>query len=315
MMRFSSFLSLAFLVLGLGTSALAQSRTVGQLSDLPSFEHFENPRSPSARPQSPTSEGARLNVEHILMLKKFNHFVKQGVPPEALRRALEFFLQTYGQTMRVKADLNETSTVSVRNDRYLGIADYTQASTARRFYLLDLKTGLVEKHYVAHGASSGFNWAQAFSNEIDSRKSSLGLYLTGDIYESRAFKSPAMKVYGLEATNSNAFARDIVIHQADYASPRFIMNLKQKFEDTKDSKYTPRLGRSWGCFAFDPKVAQKIIQKLKGGALIYSYVKGAEKQILESSQYQDVIRVNPALDVGEDTEEELLQRVIEPKKE
>lgn len=255
-----------------------------------------------------------ITIQHVLVLKKFDAFVKQGVPPEALKRVLEFFLQSYGQTLMAKAITNPVPVV-LANDRYIGIADYTQASTEKRFYLLDLKTGLVEKHYVSHGTRSGFNWAQSFSNVPQSNKSSLGIYITGGIYQSPSFESPAMKIYGLESTNYNAYARSIVVHQAPYASPDFINNLKVLYEKTKKPVHKPRLGRSQGCFAFDPAVAQKIINKLRGGALIYSYVKGAERQILESPQYQDVIRINPSLDVGIDTEEEVLQRIIHrPKK-
>ncbi len=271
---------------------------VYQTSDLMEMPHFQDLK--------PMEVQHKINHQHILILKKLDFFIKQGVPAIALRRAFEFFFQTYGKTLRVKAT-DQMTTLNFKNDRYLGIVDYTQPSTEKRFYLLNLKTGEVEKHYVSHGRFSGFNWAQSFSNDLDSQKSSLGIFITGEIYKSRTFQSPAMKVYGLEATNFNAFSRSIVIHQADYASPQFIENLKQKFQQTNEKKYSPRLGRSLGCFAFDPEVAQQIIQKLRGGALIYSYVKGAEKHILESAQHQNIIRIDPSLDPGEDTEEELLQ--------
>lgn len=252
------------------------------------------------------------SVAQVFMFKEFNHFIKLGVPKVALRRALGFFFQAHGTTLMAKAS-QDIVPVTFGNERYLGIADYTQPSTEKRFYLLDLKTGRVEKHYVSHGLNSGKNWAQFFSNESGSRKTSLGFFITGGTYQSKAFESTAMKVYGIEATNFNAYSRNIVIHQAPYASPQFIQRLKTQFEDTHDAKYSPRLGRSFGCFAFDPDVAQQIIKKLKGGALIYSYVKDAEKQLLESPEDQQVIRVNPAFDVGEDTEEELLQRVVHGK--
>ena len=121
-----------------------------------------------------------------------------------------------------------------------------------------------------------------------------------------------MKVYGIDATNSNAFARFIVIHPASYASESFIEVRRQKFNQTKDPKDAPRLGLSQGCFAFDPKVSPQIIEKLKGGALIYSYIEGAEKKILESADYQEIRKSDPELDITNLSIEEVLQREIDP---
>ncbi len=299
MMRFFSLA--AFVLIQVFGSAGHSTRVSSSgLSELPSYSADAAQR----------QQNGQISLQHILMLKKFHHFVKQGVPAEALRRAFEVFYENYGQTVAAKA-VDQPVHVRFRNDRYLGIADYTQPSTNKRFYLVDLKTGIVETHYVSHGMESGKKWAQVFSNKHDSNQTSLGIFITGGIYQSRAFKGLAMKLFGLDGTNNNAYSRYIVVHQADYASPNWIKKLEAKFEETKDPKYTPRLGRSQGCFAFDPAVAQTIIQKLSGGALIYSYVKGAERKILESPDYQEVIRVNPADDVGEDTLEEILQRDLD----
>lgn len=298
-MRFSSLFSLFILILcGLVQAAEV---TTGQL-DLPSFDV----------PGTPILFDP-MSIEQAFLTKQFNIFVKEGVPPVALRRALSFYLKAYGKSIMAKAT-NKVVEVTLRNDRFIGIADFTLPSTQKRFYLLDIQTGTVEKHYVSHGAKSGFKWAQIFSNEPDSKKTSLGFYITGRTYQSHAFESRALKVYGIEPSNFNAYARDIVIHQADYASPKFIEDLRAHYEKTGDKKFSPRLGRSFGCFAFDPAVAQDVIDKLSGGALIYAYVKGAERQLLKSPQTQAIIRVDPATDVGVDTEEELLQRVVKPKK-
>jgi hypothetical protein len=253
-----------------------------------------------------------MDLAKSALIKKVNGFVKQGVPEEALRRALGVFLKIYGQKLSAKATRSVVE-IEARNDRYIGIADYTLPSTRKRFYLLDLLTGRVEKHYVSHGKKTGFKWAQFFSNIPNSEQTSLGIFITGPTYQSKAFESTAMKIYGLEATNFNAYSRNIVIHQADYASPLFIERIRAELENSKEPKGSPRLGRSAGCFAFDPAVAQNIIEKLKNGALIYSYVKGGSKQIAVSPESQSVIRFNPALDTGVDTEEEILQRVIQPK--
>ena len=298
-MRISSLFSLViYIVCGLAQSAGVSS----SLSDIPRFDVVGTPILFDP-----------LSIEQAFVTKQFKVFVDQGVPAIALRKALSFYLQTYGKAVLAKAN-DKTVAVTLKNDRYMGIADFTLPSTEKRFYLLNMQTGEVEKHYVSHGAKSGFKWAQIFSNELNSRKTSLGLYITGNTYQSTAFESRAMKIYGIEASNFNAYARNIVIHQAHYASPQFIEDLRAQYEKTGDKKFSPRLGRSFGCFAFDPAMAQDIIEKLKGGALVYAYVKGAERQLLQTPHAQEVIRVNPALDVGVDTEEEILQRVIKPKR-
>ncbi len=317
MMRFSRLFSLVAFVLiqAIGSASQGARANTAGLSEMPL------PSSDTALPR----RFEQINFQHILMLKMFNHFVKQGVPPEALRRVLEFFFKNYGQTLAAKA-VDQAAHIRFRNDRYLGIADFNLPSTERRFYLLDLKTGQVEKHYVSHGSGlrpgllpnqfvspqsgkkPGYLIPQVFSNEINSGTTSLGIFITGRVYESTSFKGNAMKLFGLEATNYNAYARSIVVHQANYASPEWMKNMSTKYEQTKKLRDRPRLGRSLGCFAFDPQHGDAIIEKLKDGALIYSYVQGAAKLILQSPEYQEVVTVGADDNEGEDTPEEIQQR-------
>ena len=69
-----------------------------------------------------------------------------------------------------------------------------------------------------------------------------------------------MRLEGLETTNSNALSRAIVLHRADYVSDAFI-------------KQTGRIGRSEGCFAVEPTVADTLIDKLKNGTYIIAWKK------------------------------------------
>ncbi len=229
----------------------------------------------------------------------------------ALRRALEVYFSVLGQTLQVKGQQRQAQSIAFKNDRYLGIADYTRPSTERRFFLLDLEQGRVEKHYVSHGSGSGSLKAARFSNLFDSHQTSLGIFITGETYYSRAFRGTALKVYGLEATNTNASARLIVAHPASYASPNFIEARRERFAQTQDLKDAPRLGLSRGCFAFDPAVAGSIIERLKNGALIYSYTEGAEKKILESADYQEIQVINPEDEKTNLSPEETLQRELD----
>lgn len=257
-------------------------------------------------------ETSQVTADHVKVLKIQDQFLKQGVPLMALRRVLEVYFYSLGQTLRLQAQPQKTHNIRFQNHRYVGIADFTPPSTERRFYLLDLEKGTVEKHFVSHGSGSGSLYAKHFSNNFDSHQTSLGLFLTGGTYQSRNFKGTAMKLYGVDATNSNAFARLIVMHPASYASESFISIRAQKFSETKDPKEAPRLGLSQGCFAFDPKVSAQIIEKLKGGALIYSYIEGAEKKILESPDFQEIRTIDPETDITTLSLEEALQREIDP---
>jgi len=70
-----------------------------------------------------------------------------------------------------------------------------------------------------------------------------------------------LPLHGLqEGLNNNAFNREIIIHGADYVSWRsIIVNLG-------------RLGRSLGCPAVAQDQINEVIDKLKGGALVYIHV-------------------------------------------
>ena len=95
--------------------------------------------------------------------------------------------------------------------------------------------------------------AERFSNQNKSNSSSLGIYRTLNEYNGQHGRS--LRLEGLEPTNSNALARAVVMHTADYVSESFI-------------RQTGRLGRSEGCFAVEKAVGDTIINELKNGAYI-----------------------------------------------
>lgn len=139
-----------------------------------------------------------------------------------------------------------------KNSSYATVIDFSQHSSKRRLYLFDLKAGTVARHNVAHGKNSDKNndgYADSFSNTPSSLQSSLGAYLTAETY--RGSHGLSMYLDGQESSNSKARKRAIVVHSAAYVS---------------DGK---RAGRSWGCPALDPTVYKAIIDKIKGGSLLY----------------------------------------------
>ena len=140
----------------------------------------------------------------------------------------------------------------------VGIVDFSKPSNEERFYLVDLASGEVESHRVAHGRGSDpdhSGFVERFSNNFGSYASSNGAYLTGDYYDGKYGIS--MKVRGLDWSNYNAEPRAIVIHNAWYAEPQML-------------SAHGKLGRSEGCFAMSRASQYAVMRKLAGGRMIYA---------------------------------------------
>nr|WP_295906041.1 murein L,D-transpeptidase catalytic domain family protein [uncultured Bdellovibrio sp.] len=204
----------------------------------------------------------------------YDLYKDSGVPKEALERTFEFLDINDQKEFKVKL-YDEPTTKKIANKNYAVIIDYSKPSSSRRLYLLDLKKGTVEKYYVAHGVNSGEDEAVSFSNQIDSKKSSLGFYITGSTYEGNHGES--LYLHGLEKSNNNAFERAIVMHGASYVSMDFL-------------EQYGRMGRSWGCPAVSEAISQKILPLIKGGAVLYAYHKSLMSVTQASPTVQNVSR-------------------------
>lgn len=138
----------------------------------------------------------------------------------------------------------------------VAIADFSAPSGRRRFHLVDMRAPSVTSLLVAHGRGSDpahSGWLKRFSNDIGSNATSSGAYRTGPIYEGKYGRS--MRLVGLDAENSNAAARAIVIHPAWYVGDEMI------------SKYG-KLGRSEGCFALSSAGLDATLDILGPGRLL-----------------------------------------------
>ncbi|MBC7371517.1 MAG: murein L,D-transpeptidase catalytic domain family protein [Bdellovibrionaceae bacterium] len=182
-------------------------------------------------------------------------FEAQGVPAEALERAFQYLDQNAGRTFTGGSIGNTTVHIA---DEYMVIIDYSLPSTEKRLYHLNLKTGEVQKHLVAHGKNSGVLYSIKFSDSQDSKTSSLGLSLVAGTYE--GFYGTTLRLYGVEESNNSMEPRYIVMHGAPYVS--------QKFIDENS-----RLGRSWGCPAVGEDVIDLMIATLQPGSIVYLYHK------------------------------------------
>jgi len=138
------------------------------------------------------------------------------------------------------------------------VIDFSKSSNSKRLWIIDMaaKT-VVYNTLVAHGRNSGDEFANAFSNDNSSNKSSLGFYATGEIYNGKHGQS--LRLDGLErGVNSNARSRGVVIHAADYVSENFI-------------KMHRRLGRSQGCPALPANLTKEVINLVKDKACLFIY--------------------------------------------
>ena len=140
----------------------------------------------------------------------------------------------------------------------IGIADFSQPSSEPRFHLVDLTSGQVESHRVCHGRGSDpahSGYVERFSNDFGSYATSNGTYVTTDYYDGKYGLS--LRVRGLDASNSNAEPRAIVIHNAWYAEDDMVPLHGQ-------------LGRSEGCFAMSKVSQDRVMRRLAGGRMIYA---------------------------------------------
>ena len=182
---------------------------------------------------------------HAIDWTEYDHLdPKHEITTRALRYAVEYY------------DLIKNK---IGNSKYLSVIDYTQSSSRKRFYIIDMESGLVESYLVAHGSGSdGDNdsYAESFGNVEGSKKTSLGFYITENTYDGKHGLSLVLS--GLSKTNSNAKSRAIVIHGADYVNEHAALDLG-------------RVGRSWGCPAVDFKIYKILIDRLKNGSLILGW--------------------------------------------
>jgi len=152
----------------------------------------------------------------------------------------------------------EAKRASIRNADVIGITDFSRPSREARFYLLDVRSGRVTNHLVAHGRGSDPNhlgWLQSFSNEYGSEATSRGSYVTGEYYNGKYGYSLRLK--GLDHSNNNAEARAIVVHSAWYAEPKVVQEYG-------------KLGRSEGCFALSAASHAEVLARLGPGRLLYA---------------------------------------------
>ena len=180
-----------------------------------------------------------------LVVPRTHATVRLGEPPAMLAQARSA-LDRHG--------------AAIRHRDILGMVDFSLPSGEPRFHLVDIAGGRIEKTWlVAHGrgsdpGNSGF--LERFSNTPGSNASSRGSFLTGGLYAGKHGRS--RKISGLDAENSMAAPRAIVIHGADYVDPRMALE-------------RGRVGRSQGCFAVSQAEIAEVLARLGEGRLLFAW--------------------------------------------
>ncbi|MET0362292.1 MAG: murein L,D-transpeptidase catalytic domain family protein [Sphingobium sp.] len=140
----------------------------------------------------------------------------------------------------------------------VALADFSKGSSEHRFHIVDLTGGQTISYLVAHGRGSDpdhTGFLQNFSNEPGSLATCEGAFLTGEVYS--GVHGAALRLVGLDATNSNADMRAIVLHGAPYVSEDHIATWG-------------KVGRSEGCFVVAPHLIRQVLDLLGPGRLIYA---------------------------------------------
>ncbi|MGF1703106.1 murein L,D-transpeptidase catalytic domain family protein [Photobacterium makurazakiensis] len=154
----------------------------------------------------------------------------------------------------------------------LVIIDFSRPSNERRFYVINLLDKELKYHtYTTHGIASGKGAiAERFSNTVNSKQTSLGIYKTAETYYGKYGYS--LRLDGLsKGLNDNARKRYIVIHGANYASPSFL-------------EQNNFIGWSWGCPALPLEKNREIIDLIKGGSIILAATGSAQGELLAKAK-------------------------------
>lgn len=218
--------------------------------------------------QYSTSEGEIVAPKRLVTLNsdEFNRFTT------SIYRNLKFQDDTLNQIVfhtALKGYMYLKATNQLENPNVLTIIDFNRYCNSKRLWVIDLNAKkVIFNEMVAHGKRTGDDYANFFSNRHRSNQSSLGFYITGGSYYGS--NGLSLKLNGIEkAFNSNAYARGIVIHGANYVGDNYL-------------KYNERIGRSYGCPAVSQQVNKELVNTLKGGSCLFIY--HSSKEYNENSQ-------------------------------
>lgn len=227
---------------------------------LSTFLYFANAQTHLSKEKQLALNKAELNIKELYSELNANQY---DLSFEAFRYAYIGY-----QSLKKQHRLNDKELFS--------IIDFTKDCNSKRFYTIDLeKMKIVYYTYVAHGKKSGERLATSFSDVVESNKSSIGFYITGETYEGS--NGYSLTLHGDEkGYNSNLAKRAVVIHTADYANESYIAR-------------NGRMGRSLGCPVLPPNIYKQVINTIKDKTMIFAYYNDAK--YLKTSKYLNVLKL------------------------
>ena len=149
----------------------------------------------------------------------------------------------------------------LRTTDLFGVVDFSVPSyEPRMFIVLAQDQSILRSTLVAHGKGSDPAPEPSaiptfFSNAEGSEASCLGAFVTGRRYLGR--HGPSLRILGLDPTNNNAEAREIVIHSAAYVDP-------------ERARSGIPVGWSEGCFAVPEPDRDEVVHLLRDGAFLFA---------------------------------------------
>ncbi len=246
---------------------------LGLVITLPLFSAYAFSSSPREKPSNLKISAERIPFKNQILVKSFQKVTSEqsSFSKKALSEAYKFLDKNYmnlqPEALCLSKD-NVRNRKAIRNKSCLVIADYSKSKRVPRLLVINPQTGESELFFTAHGKGSHEkdkiktgHMAKRFSNVEGSNMTSLGFYLTDNTYNSmKSTFGPGprngLKLDGLNCSNNQARKRYIVLHTADYVQP---LNGDPK-----------KMGNSAGCVTV-PEHRKDVIQKCKGGALVYAY--------------------------------------------
>ena len=130
------------------------------------------------------------------------------------------------------------------------LIDMSIASGKDRFFVYDLnKDSIIATGLVTHG-SCNETWlsGRRYGNEVGCNCTSLGKYKVGNPYQGKF--GLAYKLYGQDASNSNAFKRFVVLHSMECVPASSI--------------HPAPICQSYGCPAVSPAFLKKLAATING---------------------------------------------------
>ncbi len=218
-------------------------------------------------PPPPVVNAAALTVDGVRLDPE------GAIDPALLREALASYARHYG-TVREETrifDLPgrriESRVSPIRRDM-ISVVDFRIPANRPRWFMIDLKSGAVTAFRVAHGRNSdaagpitplpgrlaATGGAVRASNLLDSNETAVGAYVAANQYED-GFAPGSVRLHGLDETNSCAYWRALVMHQARYMTP---------------DPGNGQVGTSDGCLAVEVDQRPIVADWIRDGGFVYA---------------------------------------------